>query len=256
MKIGIKDIFKAKIFSKEIEKGGHKMKKYGKGGLGGFLAGKGFYAAMAVCLLGAVGAAWVTASRAIDSVSEKENVSVPENRVISEEKYDPNESLFAAEDVAKPKEDVKVEESDETKSNAETSKNSFAMPIKGKIISNHSGGELVKYDALDEWRTHDGVDIECDVGADISASFDGKISGVTNDPLWGTVVEISHSGNIVTVYSGLEENVSVKVGDEVKTGDVIGKLGETNLAETDKATHLHFAIKENGKFIDPMIKLG
>ena len=58
------------------------MKNNKKGGFGSFLAGRGFYAAMAVCLLGAVGAAWITASRTISSLNEKEGVSVPENRVV------------------------------------------------------------------------------------------------------------------------------------------------------------------------------
>ena len=129
------------------------------------------------------------------------------------------------------------------------------MPLEGEVIGNHSGGELVKYEALDEWRTHDGIDISAEAGAEIKASGDGKILSVTNDPLWGTVVEISHEGNFVTIYSGLAPEVSVKTGDEVKTGDVIGKLGETNLAEIDKDSHLHFSMKEKGKFIDPMTKL-
>lgn len=234
------------------------MKNNKKGGLGGFLAGKGFYAAMAVCLVGAVGAAWVTAGRAIDSIGEKDNVSVPENRVVSEEKYDPDDSIFASEDVAKPKEDVKIEKPEE-KPEENTfnffKKNEFSMPLEGEVIGNHSGGELVKYEALDEWRTHDGIDISAEAGAEIKASGDGKVLSVTNDPLWGTVVEISHEGNFVTIYSGLAPEVSVKTGDEVKTGDVIGKLGETNLAEIDKDSHLHFSMKEKGKFIDPMTKI-
>ena len=235
------------------------MKNNKKGGLGGFLAGKGFYAAMAVCLIGAVGAAWITASRTISSLNEKDNVSVPENRVVSEEKYNPEDSIFASEDVAKPKEDVKIEDPEPSAPEENTfsffKKNEFALPLSGKISGSHSGGELVKYEALDEWRTHDGIDIAGETGAEIKAAANGKISAVTNDPLWGTVVEISHEGNIVTVYSGLAPELPVKPGDEVKLGDVIGTLGETNLAEIDKDSHLHFAMKENGKFIDPMTKL-
>lgn len=231
------------------------MKNNKKGGPLGFLAGKGFYAAMAVCLLGAVGAAWVTASRAIDSIGEKDNVSVPENRVVSEEKYDPDSSIFASEDVAKPKEDVKIEndENEKVKSN---SKSEFLMPLKGEISKKHSGGELVKYDALDEWRTHDGIDINAEQGSDVFSSSDGKISSITSDPLWGTVIEITHKGNITTIYSGLSPETSLKVGDEVKAGDKIGSIGETNLAEADMPSHLHFAMKEKGKFIDPLTKIG
>ena len=243
-----------------MKKGGHIMKNNKKGGLGGFFAGRGFYAAMAVCLLGAVAAAWVTASRTIDSINEKNNVSVPQNRVVSEEKYDPEESLFASEDVSKPKEDVKIEKPETSEKEENTfsffgNKTAFSMPAEGEICTNHSGGELVKYEALGEWRTHDGIDISCPAGTEIKAAADGKITAVSNDPLWGTTVEITHKGNIISIYSGLAPEVNFKNGDEVKSGDVIGTLGETNLAEVDKDSHLHFAMKEDGKFIDPMSKL-
>ncbi len=259
---GIKIFYAAKILPKDfLEKGGHKMKNNKKSGLGGFLAGRGFYAAMAVCLIGAVGAAWVTASRTISSINEKDNISVPENRVVSEEKYDPNDSIFASEDVGAPKEDIKIEDEKENSKAEENTfnffkKNNFSMPLDGEISGNHSGGELVKYEALSEWRTHDGIDIAGEIGSEIKSAADGKIVSVTTDPLWGTVVEISHDGNITTIYSGLAPEVAVKSGDKVKSGDIIGTLGETNLAEVDKDSHLHFAMKENGKFIDPMTKIG
>ncbi|MBE6899795.1 MAG: M23 family metallopeptidase [Ruminococcaceae bacterium] len=236
------------------------MKNKKRSDLGGFLSGKGFYAALAVCLLGAVTAAWVTVDRTISSVNEAENIPKPENRVIADEEYDPEESLFAAEDVAKPKEDVKIEDEEPSKSEESTfsifkKKTAFQMPVKGEICGSHSDGELVKYEALNEWRTHDGIDIAAEAGTEILAAADGKILSVTEDPLWGTVVEIQHDGNVVTIYSGLAPETAVKAGDEIKAGEVIGKLGETNLAEVDKDSHLHFAMKENGKFIDPLTKI-
>ncbi len=221
----------------------------------------GFYAAMAVCLLGAVAAAWVTAGTAINSLNERNDVPQGENRVISDENYNKNDSIFASEDVGKPKEDVKIEKpAEEEKKDESTFKftdkgTSFAMPMQGEIIGSHSSGELVKYEALGEWRTHDGIDIKGETGSEIKAAADGKIKSVNKDPLWGTVVEIEHEKGITTLYYGLSEEVPVKAGDEVKSGDVIGTLGETNLAEIDKDAHLHFAMKENGKFIDPKTKV-
>lgn len=236
------------------------MKNNKKGGLFGFLSGKGFYAAMAVCLLGAVAAAWVTASTAIGSSAEKEKVPAPEVKTVTDEKYDPADSIFASEDVGAAKKDVAVDSRTEAPKEEETFNfikkgTSFSKPVEGEIAKNHSGGELVKYEALGEWRTHDGIDIACPVGTEIKAAADGKITAVNNDPLWGTVIEITHKGNVISVYSGLSAEVSVKVGDEVKSGDVIGTLGETNLAEVDMNSHLHFAMKENGKFIDPAVKI-
>lgn len=235
------------------------MKNNKKSGFGSLFSGKGFYAALAVCLLGAVTAAWLTVDRTISSINEATDVPKPE-RVIAEEKYDPEDSLFASEDVAKPKEDVKIEKPEKTENNKGFSgtvkeKNAFSMPVKGEICGNHSGGELVKYEAIGEWRTHDGIDIAAEAGTEVLACADGKILSVTNDPLWGTVVEIQHKGNVVSIYSGLSPEVPVKPGDEVKMGDVIGILGETNLAEVNMDSHLHFAMKENGKFIDPKTKI-
>lgn len=237
------------------------MKNNKNSGIGGFFAEKGFYAALAVCILGAVAAAWVSVDRSISSGNEQNDVPKVENRVIADEKYDAKDSIFASEDVGKPKEDVKIEKEPET---SEAEKDTFhfvkktpdfTMPLEGEIIGTHSAGELVKYEALGEWRTHDGIDIAGDIGAEIKAVSDGKITAVTNDPLWGTVIEISHEGGLLSIYSGLAPEVSVAVGDEVKGGDVIGTLGETNLAEAEKASHLHFAMKQNGKFIDPKTKI-
>ena len=120
------------------------MKNNKRSGLGGFLAGKGFYAALAVCLLGAVTAAWITVDRTISSVNEANDVPKPESRVISDEEYDPDESLFAAEDVAKPKEDVKIEEDKDSGKEESTfsifkNKTSFQMPVKGEICGSHRG---------------------------------------------------------------------------------------------------------------------
>lgn len=234
--------------------------KNNRKGIGGLFAGRGFYAAMALCLLGAVAAAWITANRTIDSINEKEDVPKPEVRTVTDEEYDPSESVFASEDVGAPKEDIRIPEEETAEKEEETfsffsKKTAFSMPVDGEICKNHSGGELVKYEALGEWRTHDGIDIAAETGSEIKAAADGEVLSVKNDPLWGTVVEIGHEGDIVTVYSGLSPEVPVEAGAKVKSGEVIGTLGETNLAETDDVSHLHFAMKEKGGFIDPLTKL-
>ena len=72
------------------------------------------------------------------------------------------------------------------------------------------------------------------------------------DGMWGTVVEITHRGDLVSVYCGLDPNVMVKAGMAVNAKQVIGVLGTGNLAEMSMESHLHFAVKQSGKFIDPL----
>ena len=76
----------------------------GSGAFARFMSGRGFYAALALCLVGAAAAAWITVDRTISSVGEREeNVPVKE---VADDKYVPGSSVFDVEDVGKAKEDV------------------------------------------------------------------------------------------------------------------------------------------------------
>ncbi len=231
--------------------------KNSSSGFGRFMAGRGFYAALAVCLVGAAAAAWITVDRSISSASER-NSSVPVEQA-SRDEYKPG-SAFDAADAAVPKRDAPVEQSGSESSFAETfnfikKEQKFTMPAEGNILRGHSGGELVKYDSLNEWRTHDGIDIEAAAGAEVKAAAAGTVKTVKNDPLWGWTVELEHDGGFTTIYCGLAEP-SLTEGGEVAAGQVLGTLGDGNLAEVSDPSHLHFAMKQDGKFIDPSEKLG
>ena len=67
----------------------------------------------------------------------------------------------------------------------------------------------------------------------------------------GTTVVISHDGGYTTRYASLSQEVSVKPGDWVTAGQVIGTVGNTALLETAIGDHLHFAVLCNGELIDP-----
>ncbi len=64
----------------------------------------------------------------------------------------------------------------------------------------------------------------------------------------GKYIKIAHSNKFETLYMHLSE-IYYKKGDSIKAGFIIAKSGNTG-----KSTHphLHFAVKESGKFINPM----
>lgn len=127
------------------------------------------------------------------------------------------------------------------------------MPVSGNVILNpFSNGELVKDETLNVWKTHDGVDIEASVGENVKAMTKGTVTEVKNDPMWGTCVIIEHTGGVVGYYCNLSTAVSVKSGDSVDAGDKIGVVGETAQAEISMKPHIHFALKQNGDWIDPI----
>ncbi len=221
-----------------------KEHRFGEGKFAQFIAGKGFYVALAVCLVGAAAAAWLTIDKTLESLTGQGEVPISE---VSESAARPAPESAAA---AAP---------GETESETFwpfTQKTTYALPVQGDIIQDYSDGELVKNETLGEWRTHDGIDIKCEAGADICAPADGKITRVWSDPMWGECVEMEHADGVTSVFCGLDKELSVKEGDEVKLGGVIGKLGETNSAEIGADSHLHFAMKKDGKYADPLQVMG
>lgn len=113
---------------------------------------------------------------------------------------------------------------------------------------------------------HSGIDIAAPEGTKLIASINGEITKAS----WGGAngYSITIKGDKYTVsYGHCSPKFKVKVGDQVKKGDVIGNVGPKNVYgvinnpykdskgnPTNGATtgcHLHFTVRENGKLIDP-----
>ncbi len=104
---------------------------------------------------------------------------------------------------------------------------------------------------LSDWRVHTGVDIAAAAGTPVRAVSDGIVSTVYDDDLMGTTVVVSHENGLSSVYANLQEVPAVKPGDEVRTGDVVGAVGATALAEIGEEPHLHLEILQDGVAVDP-----
>ncbi len=149
-----------------------------------------------------------------------------------------------------PKED---ENSKEPEKPAET-KLVFVSPVVGTVSKNHSMTETVFSETLGEWRTHKGIDIATEENCAVFAAESGVISAIYDDPFHGRTVEVTHSMNYKTIYSNLskEDAAFVSVGDKVSSGDRIGTVGYTAIFEIADEPHLHFEMKANDEFVDPL----
>ena len=98
-------------------------------------------------------------------------------------------------------------------------------------------------------RSHSGVDLKTKAGDDILAAFSGKVRFAGKYSGYGNVIVIRHASGVETLYSHNAKN-SVKVGDWVSAGQVIGSVGRTGRASTE---HLHFEIRINGRPYNPAL---
>ncbi len=125
------------------------------------------------------------------------------------------------------------------------------LPVSGEILTEYSWGELVKMTGS-VWKTHDGIDISAPEGTAVKSMTSGTITDIYNDTLWGNCVVVDHGDTVIGYYCGLGDDISVSVGDKVASGTVIGTVGNTADIESDLESHLHFALKYEGTWIDPI----
>ena len=122
----------------------------------------------------------------------------------------------------------------------------FAYPVTGEITSAFGGrtspGGIGSTD-------HKGIDIGVAMNSDVAAADGGKVTYAGWNGGYGYMVRIDHGNGRVTEYAHLN-GFYVQKGQSVKKGEVIALSGSTG---NSTGPHLHFGVKQNGTYVDPMI---
>lgn len=124
-------------------------------------------------------------------------------------------------------------------------------PVSGDSIFGYSMEALSYNQTTRDWRVHNGVDLAAEAGAEVKAAADGEVYTVFEDDAMGTTVVIRHADGYTTKYASLAENVSVKPGDTVTMGQVIGYASDSAIVESTLGTHVHFGVTCNDAPVDP-----
>ena len=95
---------------------------------------------------------------------------------------------------------------------------------------------------------HTGLDFRGDTGDPVRATADGKVTVAGWNGGYGRMVEIDHGNGLITRYGHLSA-ISVKVGQRVRAGQVIGKIGSTGRST---GPHLHYETRVGGDAVDPL----
>ncbi|MDQ0258093.1 murein DD-endopeptidase MepM/ murein hydrolase activator NlpD [Evansella vedderi] len=120
------------------------------------------------------------------------------------------------------------------------------IPAEGRI-SSHFGN---RKDPFTRWTAfHSGTDIAAPLNTPIYAAADGRVTLAGWHGGYGNTIKIDHYGTYETLYAHLNK-IEVEHGDEVKKGDVIGRMGTTGRST---GVHLHYEIKRKGEYVDPYL---
>src|SRR5215468_10423195 len=94
---------------------------------------------------------------------------------------------------------------------------------------------------------HTGLDLHGETGDPVRATADGTVTAAGWSGGYGRVVDVDHGNGLSTRYGHLS-SIAVRVGQSVKTGQIIGKVGSTGRST---GPHLHYETRLKGEAIDP-----
>lgn len=97
-------------------------------------------------------------------------------------------------------------------------------------------------------KMHTGMDFSAPVGTDIYSTGNGRVIKAEYDRGYGFHVIIDHGFGYQTLYGHMNK-ITVKRGQEIKRGEVIGHIGNSG---TSTAPHLHYEVIKNGNKINPV----
>ncbi|MBD3800521.1 MAG: peptidoglycan DD-metalloendopeptidase family protein [Campylobacterales bacterium] len=124
----------------------------------------------------------------------------------------------------------------------------LARPVRsGRVSSGFTPRRF--HPILKRYRAHLGVDYAAPRGTPILAAGSGTIIFAGRTRGYGNVIKIRHSDGYVTLYAHQKAfRRGMRVGKQVKQGEVIGYVGTTGLST---GPHLHFGLYKNGRAINP-----
>ncbi len=128
----------------------------------------------------------------------------------------------------------------------------FVLPVVGMISEEHSPDLPVFNLTMNDYRTHNGIDILSTIGAPVYAVADGTVEKIWEDPMLGKCLSLRMSGDAVATYANLGDVATgLAAGSAVKSGDTLATVGESALLECGEEPHLHFEMTVGGASVDP-----
>lgn len=131
------------------------------------------------------------------------------------------------------------------------SSSGFRNPLDIPIVVTSPFG-MRYHPVLGVMKGHSGTDMAAGCGTVIRAVASGYVNAVSSDVSAGNYVDVNHGivgGNsVITEYLHMQAQY-VSPGQYVNAGDALGEVGSTGYAT---GCHLHFGVRQNGSYVDPM----
>lgn len=122
------------------------------------------------------------------------------------------------------------------------------MPINVKDYTMSSGYGFRRDPVYGTAKFHEGLDFAAATGTPVFATADAVVEVADRKDAYGNCIDLNHGYNYITRYAHLSQ-ILVKPGQQVKRGEMIGKVGSTGKST---GSHLHYEVRFKGEPQNPV----
>jgi hypothetical protein len=201
-----------------------------------FLAGKGFYGVLAVCMA-------AVAIATYSAIKTGENVAVPQDTNQSQTSGNGSVSEITLPSV--PSEDTLINQQssvpDTTEVGNEGDATYFSLPIDGEIIKGYSDSVLQYSSTFNDMRIHTGMDILGESGARVSACAQGVVCGIEENTVYGVnTVGLRRAGFDEKRRFNIKKAVKTYFFRHLNSRQAVAQLNEDFAGDADIAEFIEF----------------
>ncbi len=128
---------------------------------------------------------------------------------------------------------------------------SLALPVIGDVILDYSMDKAVYHATMQQYHYNPALVVAASEGQTITAAADGIVSDVYYDSQTGNTIRFDLGNGYMLTYGQLSD-ISLKAGDHVAAGDVVGKVAKPTIYYTQEGTNVYYKLTKDGVPIDPL----
>ena len=128
---------------------------------------------------------------------------------------------------------------------------SLALPIIGDVLLDYSMDKAVYHNTMQQYRYNPALVVAASEGQEITAAADGVVSDVYYDSQTGNTIRFDLGNGYMLTYGQLDA-ISLKAGDRVSAGDVVGKVAKPTIYYTQEGANIYYKLTKDGEPVDPL----
>ena len=128
---------------------------------------------------------------------------------------------------------------------------SLALPVIGDVLLDYSMDKAVYHATMQQYHYNPALVVAASEGQTITAAADGIVSDVYYDSQTGNTIRFDLGNGYMLTYGQLSD-ISLKAGDHVAAGDVVGKVAKPTIYYTQEGTNVYYKLTNDGVPIDPL----